>query len=52
MWVSMELRGCMNVFIVSISNESERSRNLRIQNAFGEILCLRSNLRNDDKISF
>ena len=34
----------MDVFIVSIPNEKERNRNMRIQNVFGEFFCLRSNL--------
>ena len=38
----------MNVFIVSISNEEERKRNMRIRNGFEEFFCLRSNLSNDD----
>ena len=41
----------MNVFIVSIPRESERSRNMRIQNTFDGSFCLHSNLRNDDIIS-
>ena len=28
---------CMNVFIVSISNEPERKRNMRIRNGFEEL---------------
>ena len=29
-----ELQECMNVFIVSIPNEQERKRNMRIRNGF------------------
>ena len=35
---------CMNVFIVSIPNEWERKRNMRIRNGFEEFFCLHSNL--------
>ena len=42
---------CMNVFIVSIPNEYERTRNMRIQDGFEEFFCLRSNLSNDIIIS-
>ena len=35
---------CMNVFIVSIPNERERKRNMRIGNGFEEFFCLHSNL--------
>ena len=42
---------CMNVFIVSIPNELERKRNMRIRNEFEELFCLRSNLSNDNIIS-
>ena len=42
---------CMNVFIVSIPNEKERKRNMRIRNGFEEFFCLRSNLSNDNIIS-
>ena len=41
----------MNAFIVSIANESERKRNMRIRNGFEEFVCLRSNLKNDNIIS-
>ena len=41
----------MNVFIVSIPNEKERKRNMRIRNIFEDLFCLRSNLSNDDIIS-
>ena len=41
----------MNVVIVSIPNESERNKKMRIRNAFGELFCLRSNLSNNDIIS-
>ena len=41
----------MNVFIVSIRNEYERKKNMRIRNGFEEFFCLRSNLSNDDIIS-
>ena len=40
----------MNMFIVSIPNESERKRNMQIRNGFDEFVCLRSNL-NDNIIS-
>ena len=43
--------GCMNVFIVSIPNQLERKRNMRIQNGFEEFFCLHSNLSNDHIIS-
>ena len=46
-----ELRECMKVFIVSIPNEYERKRNMRIRNGFDEFVCLRSNLSNDNIIS-
>ena len=46
-WLSRELRECMNEFIVSIPNEQERKRNMRIRNGFEEFFCLRSNLSND-----
>ena len=45
------VRECMNVFIVSIPNEYERKRNMRIRNEFEELFCLRSNLSNDNIIS-
>ena len=35
---------CMNVFIVSIPNERERKRNMRIGNGFEEFFCLHYNL--------
>ena len=41
----------MNVFIVSITNEHERKKNMRIRNGFEEFFCLRSKLSNDNKIS-
>ena len=40
----------MNVFLVSIANEKERKRNMRIRNGFEELFCLHSNLSNDDII--
>ena len=40
-----------NIFIVSIPNEWERKRNMRVQNGFEEFFCLRSNLSNDIIIS-
>ena len=46
-WFLRELRECMNVFIVSILNEKERKRNMRIRNGFEEFFSLRSNLSND-----
>ena len=42
---------CMNVFIVSIPNERERKRNMRIGNGFEEFFCLHSNLSNDNILS-
>ena len=33
-WFSRALRQCLDVFIVSIPNEQERMRNMRIRNAF------------------
>ena len=39
---------CMNVFIVSIPNERERKRNMRIENGFEEFFCLHFNLSNDN----
>ena len=36
MWFSRELRERMNVVTVSITNELERNRNIRIRNAFKE----------------
>ena len=42
---------CINVFIISIPNEKERKRNVRIRNGFEYFLCLRSNLSNDNIIS-
>ena len=51
-WFSRELRECMNVFIVSIPNEWERKRNMRIRNGFEVFFFgLRSNLSNDNIIS-
>ena len=41
----------MNVFIVSIPNEYERKKNMRIRNGFEEFFRLRSNLSNDNIIS-
>ena len=35
-----EIRECMNVFVVSISNEKERKSNMRIRNGFLEIVLL------------
>ena len=49
-WFSGELRENMNAFIVSIPNEQERKRNMRIRNGFDEYVCLRSNLSNDNMI--
>ena len=43
-----ETTDCMNVFIVSIPNEQERKRNMRIRNGFEKYFCLRSNLSNDN----
>ena len=40
----------MNVFIVSIANESERNSNQRIRNVFEEILLLQLYSKNDDFI--
>ena len=40
----------MNVFNVSIPNESERKRNMRIRTGFEELFCLRSKLSNDNII--
>ena len=42
---------CINVFIISIPNEKERKKNMRIRNGFEELFCLRSNLGNDNIIS-
>ena len=41
----------MNVFIVSIPNELERKRNMRIRNRFELFFCLRPNLSNGNIIS-
>ena len=41
----------INVFIISIPNEKERKRNVRIRNGFEYFLCLHSNLSNDNIIS-
>ena len=63
-WFSRELRERTNVFIVTViltewgrTREKElthdlleRNRNMRIRNAFQEILCLRSSLSNYDII--
>ena len=48
--VFRELWECMNVFIVSIPNESERKRNMRMRNGCDEFVCFRSDL-NDNIIS-
>ena len=37
--------------IVSVSNEQERKKNVRIRNGFEEFVCLRANLSNDNIIS-
>ena len=50
-WFSSELRERMSVFIVSILNEKDRNRNMRIRNAFEQIFGLCSNLSNHDIIS-
>ena len=50
-WFSSELREYMNVFIVSIPNELERKRNIRIRNRFELFFCLRPNLSNGNIIS-
>ena len=50
-WFLRGLQECMDVFIVSIPNEWERKRNMRIRNGFEEFFCLRSNLSNDNIIS-
>ena len=50
-WFLRELRECMNVFIVSIPNESERKGNMRIRNGFEEFFCLHCNLSNHNMIS-
>ena len=50
-WFSSELREYMNVFIVSIPNELERKRNMRIRNRFELFFCLRPNLSNGNIIS-
>ena len=50
-WFSIELREYMNVFIVSIPNELERKRNMRIRNRFELFFCLRPNLSNGNIIS-
>ena len=42
---------CMNVLIFSIPNELEGKRNMRIRKGFEKLICLRSNLSNDSKIS-
>ena len=47
----MVFEECINVFIISIPNEKERIRNMRIRNGFEYFLCLCSNLSNDDIIS-
>ena len=47
-WFLRELRDCMNVFIVSIPNEYERKKNMRIRNGFEEFFRFRSNLSNDN----
>ena len=41
----------MNLFIVSIPNEEERKRNMRIRNGFEHFFGSRSNLSNDNIIS-
>ena len=41
----------MNVFFVSIPNEYERSRNMRIRDAFEQTFCLRYNISHDNIIS-
>ena len=41
----------MKVFMVSIPNELERKRNMRIRNGFEYFFGLRSNLSNDNIIS-
>ena len=33
-WLSSELRKSKNVFFISMPNEKERKRNMRIRNAF------------------
>ena len=43
--------GVMNVIIVSIPNELERKRNMRIPKGFRECFCLGSKLINDNIIS-
>ena len=50
-WFSRELRECMGIFIVSIPNEEERKKNMRLLNGFEEFFCLRSNLSNNEIIS-
>ena len=37
--------------IVSIPNEYEKKKDMRIRNGFEELFCLRSNLSNDNIIS-
>ena len=41
----------MKVFIVSIPNEKESRRNLRLRNEFEEFFCLHSNLSDENIIS-
>ena len=51
-WVSRELRECMNVFIITVPNEQVIKRNMRIRNVFLEIFFLAVfNLSNNDIIS-
>ena len=50
-WFSSELLEYMKVFIVSIPNELERKRNMRIRNRFELFFCLRPNLSNGNIIS-
>ena len=40
-----------SILIVSVSNEQERKKNVRIRNGFEEFVCLRANLSNDNIIS-
>ena len=49
-WFTKELRLYINVFAVSIPNESEGKCNRQIRNGFSEIILCRLNLSNDDII--
>ena len=50
-WFSKEPRECINVFVLSIPNESERKNNMRFRNGFQKSFCWRSYLNDDEVIS-